>query len=165
MKKIVTGLLAASALTAAFAPALANERMTSQQGVWTYDFANEKVCRAIQVTAGSFTQGTGAAAVTGVTQVKVINTDNTSETLVLPATFTNANEAIYKALLAACDHADDNHQGDLHKKSYVISVTGTSATGLLPAVFGGVVGNLPTAGSPNAGTPGFIISVKVKTDN
>ncbi len=96
--------------------------------------------------------------------------------------FRNPNEAIYKALIAACDHADDNHEKGFHKKSYLISVTGTApgnvtpavvrtntntpaAGGLLPANFGGVVGNLPTAGTPNAGTPGFIISVTVPTNN
>ncbi len=162
MKKIVTGSLAASALAAsAFAPAFAGVRgTTSQQGLWTFDFANEKMCRSITVTAGST-----AVAGVGVTTVRVANTDNTSETFVLSETFTNANEAIYKALIAACDHADDNSSLGFHKKFYIISVTGTSAAGLLPAVFGGVVGNLPTAGTPNAGTPGFIISVTVPTNN
>ncbi len=174
MKKIAAGILSATVLAAAFSPALAQERGLSQkQGLWTFDFANEKVCKFIQVTAGNFpNQHTGLSPdPAAVTEVKVVNTDNTSETIYLPAGFLNSNEAIYKALLAACDHADDNHSGasfqggDWHAKSYVISVTGTPAPGLLPAVFGGVVGNLPTVGTPNAGFPGFIISVKVKTNN
>ncbi len=180
MKKVVTGFLAASALAAsALAPAFAVERgLTQAQGLWTFDFGNEKVCKYIQVTAGAFpnAQIDAVGAVGGVTEVKVVNTDNTSETFYLLSIFQNSNEAIYKALLAACDHADDNHGGgfqsggfqsggDFHGKSYVISVTGTPAAGLLPAVFGGVVGNLPTVGTPNAGFPGFIISVKVKTNS
>ncbi len=168
MKKIATGLLAASVLSAAaLAPAFAVERgLTQAQGLWTFDFANEKVCRAIEVDTGvttGVTGGTGALAAS-VTKIRVVNTDKTSETIYLPAGFLNPNEAIYKALLQACDHADDNH-GDFHQKSYVISVTGTSATGLLPAVFGGVVGNLPTAGAANAGTTGYIVSVKVRTNS
>ncbi len=157
MKKIITGLLAASALAT---PAFADERIASAQGLWTFDFANEKVCRAIEVDTGAFTLG----GVTYATKVRVVNTDKTSESIYLPATFSNPNEAIYKALLQACDHADENSKGDFHQKSYLINVTGTGAAGILPAVFGGVVGNLPTTGE-NAGTNGFIISVKVKTNN
>ncbi len=168
MKKLVTGFAALGALAAAaFTPAFAAERgLTQQQGLWTFDFANEKVCRFIEVTTNGTIPGVGAGTV-----VKVVNTDNTSESFFLPPGFTNPNEAIYSALLQACDHADDNHGGasfqggDFHGKSYVISVTGTPAPGLLPTVFGGVVGNLPTIGTPNAGFPGFIISVKVKTNN
>ncbi len=159
MKKIVTGFLAASALAA---PAFADERIASAQGLWTFDFANEKVCRAIEVDTGAFTIG----GVTYATKVRVVNTDKTSESIyLLPATFSNSSEAIYKALLQACDHADENAKGDFHQKSYLINVTANGAAGVLPAVFGGVVGNLPTTGDSNAGTNGFIISVKVKTNN
>ncbi len=157
MKKIVTGFLAASALAA---PAFADKRIASGQGLWTFDFANEKVCQAIEMTEGAFTVG----GVTYATKVRVVNTDHTSESIYLPAGFANSDEPV-KALIAACDHANDHSKGELHRKPYLITVTSTPGAGHFPAVFGGVVGNLPTTGDSNAGTNGFVISVKVKTNN
>ncbi len=169
MKKFVMGILSASALAASAVTPASAGGTTQAQGLWTFDFANEKVCRSITVTAGNASQGGGAGSQVangvGVVTVRVVNTDKTSETFLLFQDFRNPNEAIYKALIAACDHADDNSAKGFHHKSYLISVTGTSAAGLLAANFGGVVGNLPTAGTPNAGTPGFIISVTVPTNN
>ncbi len=171
MKKFVMGFVAVSALAASTVTPASAGGTTQAQGLWTFDFANEKVCRSITVTAGANTIGGGAGSqVTqgvGAATVRVVNTDNTSEFFVLAPGFLNPNEAIYKALIAACDHADDNSAKGFHHKSYLISVTGTgsAAAGALPANFGGVVGNLPTAGTPNAGTPGFILSITVPTNN